>query len=640
MPTILLIQLPIPQLNYGRQTGNIPLAAACLKQAVADLPEATVEILPESIVSYLADASLVSLITARRPQIIGFTVYSWNVRRSLYLAEMVKSIYRPRIVFGGPEITPDNELIDSEHVDTYVHGEGEAVFRRLLQNPQSWERFPVAADTAKVFEASPSPYPDGLLEPWVEDLMLLETQRGCPYRCAYCYYNKSRQRISVKAEAQVMQAAQWACENGIGELYLLDPSINSRPGLKGLLKKISTVNARRTTALLSEIRAESLDGELADLFAAAGFSWFEIGLQSTNPAALTAMNRRADLARFRTGARLLQQRGITPGIDLIAGLPGDTLDGFKRSVDFVVDSGLHDDVQVFPLAVLPGTEFRANSRSLGLRYEPDPPYPVIATPRFSEQELLAAFDYAESRLDTNLYPLPDLNAAWRSAHQAPLEHCRDVTVCLGTDHYISKLVVAGLRPLSDFSGIAGRLTHPYQVIIGPQVSDNRQYLTRMLNLLTTANPFTALELVFLEPAGRPETGALLEAVHLQRPQFLDHEQRYLFATPGNRSVLFTLVSRNASIRFQGDMQRQVYWWQHDRLPTARDAASLSGLDGLLVDPPLPDQQIAAWQHRFSKYASEYLHIGFADLALQKRWMQLTAADDTYFGALTYRTANG
>jgi hypothetical protein len=551
---------------------------------------------------------------------------------------MIKSVYHPRIVFGGPESTPDNDLIASKHVDALVHGEGEVVFRHLLEKPQSWDRFPAAADATRIFESSPSPYLDGLLEPWVENLMLLETQRGCPYRCAYCYYNKSRQRISVKVESKVLQAARWACEKRVDELYLLDPSVNSRPGLKDLLKKISAVNSNRSTALLSEIRAESLDDELADLFAAAGFSWFEIGLQSTNPEALAAMNRRTNLEKFRKGARLLQQRGITPGIDLIAGLPGDDLVGFKQSVDYIADNGLQDDVQVFPLSVLPGTEFRANSRSLGLHYDPEPPYPVTATAGFSAEELLMAFDYAESRLDTCLYPLPELNAAWRSGQPRPAESGGDVAVRLGSDRFICKLVVTTHRPLSAFERIADRLTHPYQIIIGSRVQD-RQYVSRILTVLTKANPFTALELVFLEPARRPQVPEMLKAIRLHRPHFLDLGQRYLFPAPGNRSVLFTLVSRDASIRFQGDMQRQVYWWQHGRLPTTADLASLSALDGVLIDSPLPNQQIAVWQHRFKSVADEYLHIGFADLELQKRWMQLTAADDTYFGALTYGAAN-
>ena len=303
-------------------------------------------------------------------------------------------------------------------------------------------------------------------------------------------------------------------------------------------------------------------------------------------------------------------------------------------MDFIVENGLQDDVQVFPLSVLPGTTFRTDSVSLGLRYEPEPPYPVIATGTFSEQELLMAFDYAESRLATCLYPLPDLNIAWRIDRRHRLKNCRDICVLIGKDRFVCKLVVSGQRPLSEIEQIAHYLTHPYQIFIGPEVNDQR-YLHRMLEILTAANPFIPLELVFLEPAASPDTAAMLDAVCLERPHFLDHEQRYLFATPGNRSVLFTLVSDDASLRFQHDMQRQVYWWRHKRLPSLGDIESLSTLDGILVDPPLPGHHVFDWQHRFSQYADDYLHVGFADLKLQKRWMQLTGANDIYLGALTY-----
>jgi hypothetical protein len=53
---VLLLQLPVPRLDYGVQTGNIPLGAACLKQAAGFLSEVQVDILPESVACYLGDA--------------------------------------------------------------------------------------------------------------------------------------------------------------------------------------------------------------------------------------------------------------------------------------------------------------------------------------------------------------------------------------------------------------------------------------------------------------------------------------------------------------------------------------------------------------------------------------------------------
>ena len=627
----LLLQLPIPQLNYGKQTGNIPLAAACLKQAAVDIPGTTVEIVPESIVSYLGDAALLHEILSREPDIVGFSVYSWNLRRSLHLAEKIKEDVNCRIVLGGPEITPDNRLVRSESVDFRVVGEGEAVFRHLLQDDTFWQKKTAAACADKLFQSNPSPYLAGLLEPEIEDMVLLETQRGCPFRCGYCSYGKSRQHLTLKSAPLLLEAVEWAAAHQHSELYFLDPTLNTRPGIEALLEKIRTVNHRRNLALISEIRADRLDACLADRFASAGFNWFEVGLQTTNPRALDLMNRSTDPVRFLAGVSLLKERGISATIDLIAGLPGDNLDGFKRSVDFIVENDLQQDVQVFPLAVLPGTDFRARSRALGLIFEPDPPYPVLATPSFSGENLLEAFDYAEARLDVNLYPMPGLDIAWRNPHKAGKWLSPDQYVRPGKRLGLSKLILESVRSMSDIQELAQKLTHPYQVFIGPNLND-AAFTTRVLEILTTANPFTPLEVVFIEPRDVPNTNKLLEAIQLKRPHFLDLDYRYLLPAPGNRSALFTLVTRQQSPRFSGEMQRQVFWWDHPNLPELSDLQRLAELDGILVDSPCSATQLKAWQDLFLPHAAEYLSIGFADVSLQQRWLLLTESESFYPGA--------
>ena len=627
----LLLQLPIPQLNYGKRTGNIPLAAACLKQAAADIPGTMVEIVPESIVSYIGDAALLHEILSREPDIVGFSVYSWNLRRSLHLAEKIKEADNCRIVFGGPEITPDNRLVRSESVDFLVYGEGESVFRHLLQDSTFWQKKTAAACADTLFQSSPSPYPAGLLEPEIEDMVLLETQRGCPFRCGYCSYGKSRQHLTFKSAPLLLEAVEWAAVHNHSELYFLDPTLNTRPGIDVLLEKIRTANHRRNMALISEIRADRLDASLADRFAAAGFNWFEVGLQTTNPQALDLMNRSTDPARFLAGVTLLKERGISTTIDLIAGLPGDNLDGFKRSVDFIVENDLRQDVQVFPLAVLPGTDFRARSRALGLIFEPEPPYPVMATPSFSGENLLEAFDYAEARLDVNLYPMPGLDIAWRNPRKAGDRLTPDHYVRLGNRLGLSKLILESVRSMSELQKLAQKLTQPYQVFIGPNVND-ADFTARALDILTTANPFTPLEVVFIEPQDVPNTDRLLETVRLKRPHFLDLEHRYLFPAPGNRSVLFTLVTQQQRPRFTGDMQRQVFWWDHPKLPELSDLHRLAELDGLLVDSPCSAVHLKAWQDLFLPHAAEYLYIGFADVSLQQRWLLLTESESFYPGA--------
>ena len=623
---VLLLQLPVPRLNYGVQTGNIPLGAACLKQAAGLLSEVQVDILPESVASYLGDAALMEILLDRKPDIVGFTVYCWNLARSLYFAEKLKALYAPRIIFGGSEITADNLSMLSESVDFYVYGEGEAVFLKLLEDPEFWGKRSAMEPAGALFEKSVSPYLQNLLEPEIENVMLLETQRGCPYRCGYCYYNKSHDGLSLADEAHLLQGVQWALNRRVKELYLLDPSLNAHPGLEDLLKKIGRINKDRQLEIISEIRAEAIDAKLADLLTAAGFSWFEIGLQTTNRRALKIMNRPTDIKRFAQGARLLKQSGIVPAIDLIVGLPGDDLQGFSRSVQFVADNNLADDIQVFPLSVLPGTDFRLNSRELGLRFEKSPPYTLIENATFLADDMLLAFDHAEVRFDVVLYPMPDLDVSWTFGKKQSGALPQDIGVKIGNERFIAKVQLNSERPLAELAVLAKRLTQPYQIFIHRDLPDP-VFIQKAITVLSAANPFTPFEIVFLEPEQVPDTPDILSAVKLLRPHFLDQDLRYLFSREGNRAVLFTLVSRDPRPRFNRDMERQVFWWDKNRFPEMTDLSQLSGLDGILIDVAGSHGETEAWQDRFARHAESMPFISFTDVLLQRRWLMLTMPDD-------------
>ncbi len=172
MPNVLLLQLPAPHLNFGRKTANIAFAAANLKQAADFCTSADVEILEEDAASCLGDRALLNLILQKRPDSIGFTIYMWNVARSLYMVRQIKSHYAPRILFGGPEITPDNELVRDANIDGLCFGSGEKWFVEMMSSSESGQRParlparpPSRLTDAFDFEKSPSPYLTGALGP-------------------------------------------------------------------------------------------------------------------------------------------------------------------------------------------------------------------------------------------------------------------------------------------------------------------------------------------------------------------------------------------------------------------------------------------------------------------------------------------
>src|SRR5438132_4487845 len=146
---VLLVQLPIPPLGPGPIRGNVPLAAGYLKlfaeqRGLGAFYE--IAILPAQAANTLGDQALVETIVQRRPWMIGFTCYVWNIERTLWIAHEVKlRLPDLRIVLGGPEITPDNAwVLETADYDFAVIGEGEQTFAQLLLGLLGDEVPPVA----------------------------------------------------------------------------------------------------------------------------------------------------------------------------------------------------------------------------------------------------------------------------------------------------------------------------------------------------------------------------------------------------------------------------------------------------------------------------------------------------------------
>ncbi len=440
---ILLIQLPIPQPGMEPAQGNVPLAAAYLKLLAQQrgLEEAyDIQILPAALANRLSDRGLAAEILDRDPWLVGWTCYLWNVERSLDVSRYVKQA-RPglRILVGGPEITADNGwVLERPEVDFAAIGEGEQTFCELLASLQNedipdrqiaglyvspalartvrgdWNDVKVARGEMPLFrqplpnlnEVS-SPYLAGILDAADEQLMLLETLRGCIFKCKFCYYPKSYDDLYFVSREKIIANLEHAQRRGAREVVLLDPTLNQRRDFDGFLKLLADCNPDRQFKYFGELRAEGINSTTAQLLRKANFTQVEIGLQSIDPLAQELMDRKNHLKAFERGVRALRDEGISVKVDLIIGLPGDTCDSIRRSLNYLKDSNLYDEVQVFNLSVLPGTAFRHEARELGLEFQPVPPYYVLKTPTLDLADLYQLMDEAEELFDTEFDPLPE-----------------------------------------------------------------------------------------------------------------------------------------------------------------------------------------------------------------------------------------
>ena len=101
------------------------------------------------------------------------------------------------------------------------------------------------------------------------------------------------------------------------------------------------------------------------------------------------------------------EREIETKVDLLVGLPGDTLEKFKESARWVKREGLDGYLQMFCLSLLPGTFFRKHADELGLRFFPFPPYYIRSSPGWSPEDIREAFSWAEDYFGITFEPDTD-----------------------------------------------------------------------------------------------------------------------------------------------------------------------------------------------------------------------------------------
>ncbi|MBN1433701.1 radical SAM protein [Candidatus Fermentibacterales bacterium] len=425
MRDALLLQLPLNQPAALSPTGNVPLAAGCLLAAAGLGPEC---LLPQDAADTLGDASLFEHIRALRPSVLGLTLYSWNIERSLHLAGRLRSAMDGlTIIAGGPEVFPDNPLLEGSPVDMAVCGEGEAVFPDMLRDLEGptarrgdpGPRLVVAPATGAAPGRYPNPYLTGHITIGPGDAAYVETQRGCAGGCIYCSYRRSSPVPRLLSAADAVSMLSGICSLDPGEIVFLDPCFNARPDLSRLLRGLR----RFHLPCFAELRGEGVGAEQAAELAAAGFTCVEVGLQTMSAKALERAGRSADPDAVIRGCLELGKAGVRPVVDIIIGLPGDTPDGILETAGRLVSEGLSEDVQVFTLSVLPGTELRASASTLGIEYEPLPPYHVSSLPGWSPSDLEGAREELAAILgyDLDMPNRPVLTDGWPGEQRIDLD---------------------------------------------------------------------------------------------------------------------------------------------------------------------------------------------------------------------------
>lgn len=404
--------------SLGGSARHTPLGAARIVSALRSYRAVSGTVAPELLAVPASGDSgrLVRAVLDRRPRAVGFSLYVWNRDLLLAAARDLRSD-RPGLVLfaGGPEATADPAGVLVEGgLDFVVAGEGEEAAPLALENALAGadpgavpgvlsSRLPEAEGRAREPGVSarapcvpvraelslvPSPYLDGTLDVSGYGGALWELARGCPFACHFCYESKGCRGVRSFPDEVVRAELRAFVRGGAREVFVLDPTFNADPSKA---REILTLLRREAPGIhfTFEVRSEFLDAAQARLFGSIPCS-VQVGLQSSRPEVLALVGRPGfDRKDFRRRMAMLSAAGVVFGLDLIYGLPGDDLAGFRDSLDYAL-SLEPNHLDVFRLSVLPGTVLADRAGDLGLEREPRPPYGVLSLPTFPSGDLARA----------------------------------------------------------------------------------------------------------------------------------------------------------------------------------------------------------------------------------------------------------
>lgn len=354
---------------------------------------------------------LIERLVEYAPKILGFSTYLWNISASIRLTRLLKQLLPElRVVFGGPEAGARGvELLQRvAEIDYVIEGEGEAAFTQLM-NGILLEKGDFKAVSGLVYreddQIQQNPVqlmPVSEIPPIVSEgrfdsakpLVYWETSRGCPFRCSFCSSATERLRAfpmeRVEADLKVLEKLSNKTIKLLDRSFhlgekrtstLLQRFADTPEGLRFHLE----LNPDRISEQAMSVFSESLPGKFQ----------FEIGLQTLNDQVLVNIDRRMDVAKSLENIRqLVEMRRHPVHLDLIVGLPGESVELCGRSLDQTFRL-YPDHLQLGILKLLPGTPLQQQAHQLGYRWDTEPPYEVLSNPCMAFKPIAQFKRYAE-----------------------------------------------------------------------------------------------------------------------------------------------------------------------------------------------------------------------------------------------------
>lgn len=330
------------------------------------------------------------------PDIYAFSCYIWNRSLVESLSFHLKRI-RPEaaIIWGGPDVSSQarSMLINHPWLDGLIQTEGDSATVEWILRHLGYEKFAVERLTGASEELNwKFPYTASEMQQLNERILYYEGSRGCAYNCTYCL-SSNTYRVRHKPLSEVFTELKWIMQFNPRQLKFIDRTFNSDPQRayeiwQFLMRQTEKLKTR--TNFHFEIAAELITEEQLTLLSELkpGLFQFEIGAQTTNPEVLRTIRRPYRAEHYSNIVkRLRSMENIHLHLDLIAGLPGESLESQIKSANDLLR--LHPNMlQMGFLKVLPDTRMKIDCDQRAMIYQSSPPYEILQSDRMSAEDLM------------------------------------------------------------------------------------------------------------------------------------------------------------------------------------------------------------------------------------------------------------
>lgn len=298
------------------------------------------------------------------PHIFCFSNYVWNYEYNKKIAEAVKKKYPNCLIsFGGPQVTKrpkENKLFENHpYIDTISHGEGERNFLLLLEDYLKGETKQIYSFDRLEELDFPSPYGLGLFDRMIKENptynwnTVLETNRGCPFKCTFCDWgNLTYSKIKKFNLERIFEDLEWAGKNKIGYVTIADANFGCFKERDMYITE-KMVEVQKKYGYPETVDAswyKNLTKEVIDIvkkFIENGFNrGFSLSLQSMNEETLESIERaNMKLNKFNEILDLCNEQQIPSYTELILGLPHETKDTWISGITKLLEAGQHNSIE-------------------------------------------------------------------------------------------------------------------------------------------------------------------------------------------------------------------------------------------------------------------------------------------------------